>query len=454
MAFREKIELQELVDHPNETLSAEYKEWFDPSDNAARAKLARHLAAMANHGGGVIVVGFTDAMAYAGANPFTRIPWNRDTVTSIVKKYLEPSFQCNVYEVTSSAGNVHPVIEVPPHKGVPICAKAGGPVVEGKSTGIERGVYYIRKPGPESAPILTAVEWAPIIRRCAMHERAAIIAAIDAAIRGGAARPDTDEALKIWHDAARSVFVKDAQAAQQTDLIQRNFQFSYTIEPTGDEKIDLNQVEESLRRVNSEVRDLVITGWSMFYVFTKQAIAPRFETDPAIGGGEQEFLESALLRDTSVLHGGADMWRVSPDGKATILREYWEDSGSITTGTGIPPGKAFSPNLLVQSLAEFVRHARALAERFESATTVSIRCEWRGLAGRVVHDPEARWVGVDSLKATSDSRTASGRWPVGAIQNNWAEIVAELAAPVARVFGLQQIITPGWILGQAGKWRR
>jgi hypothetical protein len=287
-----------------------------------------------------------------------------------------------------------------------------------------------------------------------MHERAAIISAIDAAIRGGSARRDTDEALKIWHDTARSVFVKDAQAAEQTDLTQRHFQFSYLIESADDDKIDLNQVEEILRRVNSEVRDLVITGWSMFYVFSKQAIAPRFETDPSIGGGEQEFLESALLRDTSVLHGGADMWRVSPDGKATILREYWEDSGSTTTSARLPPGGAFSPNWLVRSLAEFVRHARGLAERFESGTAVSIRCQWCGLAGRVVYDPEARWVGVDSLRATSDSRIASGRWPVGAIQNNWAEIVAELAAPVARAFGLQQVITPGWVLGQAGKWRR
>jgi Putative DNA-binding domain len=331
MAFRENLELKELVDRPNETLSVEYKEWLDLSNNAARAKLARHLAALANHGGGVVILGFTDAMAYAGTNPFVLVQWNRDTIASIVKRYLEPSFQCDVCEVTSKAGNVHPVIEVPPHMGVPVCAKASGPTVQGKPTGIEQGVYYTRKPGPESAPVLTAAEWAPIIRRCAIHERAAIIGAIDAAIRGGPATLDTVEALKIWHDAARSVFVKDARAAQQTDLMQRHWQFSYLIESAGDEKVEANELEEVLRHVNAEARDLVSTGSSMFYVFSKHELAPQFKTDPSIGAGEEEFLECARMPDK---YTRADMWRVSPDGKATLLREYFEDPETIRSGWG------------------------------------------------------------------------------------------------------------------------
>src|ERR1051326_7461214 len=45
-------ELQELVDQPAETLEAEYKSWLDLSANAVKADLARHIAALANHGGG------------------------------------------------------------------------------------------------------------------------------------------------------------------------------------------------------------------------------------------------------------------------------------------------------------------------------------------------------------------------------------------------------------------
>jgi predicted HTH transcriptional regulator len=64
-------ELRELVDHPNETLDCEYKSWLDLStDNTARADLARHIAALANHGGGQLVFGFKDQdLTYAGPKP-------------------------------------------------------------------------------------------------------------------------------------------------------------------------------------------------------------------------------------------------------------------------------------------------------------------------------------------------------------------------------------------------
>jgi predicted HTH transcriptional regulator len=73
-----KSEYQELVDAPNETLEVEYKSWLDLSENGARADLARHIAAIANSGGGDIVFGFDDQL-------------QRDTVFAIVRKHLEPN---------------------------------------------------------------------------------------------------------------------------------------------------------------------------------------------------------------------------------------------------------------------------------------------------------------------------------------------------------------------------
>src|SRR3954447_14651308 len=94
-----------------------------------------------------------------GHNPFQKVAFNRDLISSIVKRYLEPTFQCDVQIVRSSIGNEHPVIIVPPHGATPICAKAGGPEVNGKPQGIVAGAYYTRKPGPESEAIRTATEW-------------------------------------------------------------------------------------------------------------------------------------------------------------------------------------------------------------------------------------------------------------------------------------------------------
>src|SRR5450755_143840 len=125
-----KNELRELVDSPNETLDTEYKEWLDLADNTeARADTARHIAALANHGGGRIVFGFTDSMEICPPNPFSKVTYDHDLIAGIVKKYLEPTFHCDVQIVRSTAGKDFPIVIVPPHGAVPICSNAGGPEV-------------------------------------------------------------------------------------------------------------------------------------------------------------------------------------------------------------------------------------------------------------------------------------------------------------------------------------
>jgi len=453
MPINRRDELKELVDEPNETLDDEYKSWLDLSGPEGRANLARHIAALANHGGGRIVFGFTDQLAYAGPNTNPTPLLDRDVVAGIVKKYLEPAFHCDVFRVESAAGNEHIIIVVPPHGAVPVCAKADGPMVAGRTLGIIKGTYYIRKPGPESAPISNASEWSPLIRRCLMHDRTAILAAVDASLRGAPAVPTTDDQLRKWHEAAYAMFVtKIDESKSSADLAKRNVQFSYLIERDDGEVIDHNSLCEILMRVNAEVHDLVDTGWSMFYVFSKPELAPAFTTEPAIDRGEEDFLECSLLNDTSVRDFGADSWRMSVDGKATLLREYWEDNADAALTTGLKPGSWFSPNMMARSLAEFVRHARGTAERFKTPTKVVFRCEWRGLRGRQVFDPAVLWRPGQSTSA--EARVVSETFPFSALINEWPRVVSRLGGPVARLFGIGHIFTPQWISGQSSTWRR
>jgi hypothetical protein len=85
----------------------------------------------------------------------------------------------------------------------------------------------------------------------------------------------------------------------------------------------------------------------------------------------------------------ADLWRASPDGKVTVVRDYREDI--FVPSAGMAPGSFLSPNWMVRSLAEIVRHARAFTERFENPVSVSFRCEWHGLQGRILHSPNTLW---------------------------------------------------------------
>lgn len=448
-------QLQELVDAPNETLDVEYKTWLDLARNTeAKADTARHLAALANYGGGRLVFGFNDDMSFSGPNPFPNVVYDRDLFAGLVKRYLEPTFQCDVHTVTSALGNEHPVVVVPPHGSVPICAKASGPDVNGKPKGIVQGTYYTRKPGPESAPILTPAEWHPIIRRCAMHERAAILGAIDTALRGaGQLGAPATGTLKAWHDAAHAVFLRDiAERNAPAELEKWHFQLSYSIECSEFTEIDPNQLTKELQDANNEVRDLVRSGWSLFYQFSRSGIEPYFTTDPSVGHGEKEFLECALLRDPqkSPFITAYDMWRIALDGKATQIREYWEDNPELNTQRFTAPGTWFSPNAMAQLLGELVRHARAMAERFNSATAVAFRCEWHGLGGRRLFDPRARWF-PDQI-SRNDHAVAVGTWPISTLTGNWPDIVAKLGGPVMRGFGNNSAFTPEWVLAQAPRW--
>lgn len=257
------IELRELVNSPVERLDVEYKSWLNLSgeQHEARASLARHIAALANHGGGYVVFGIDDQMNYAGINRDPNTQIDRELVASIVKRYLEPTFQCNVYEVRSTLGNGHPVIFVPPHSAFPISAKADGPKIDGKVKGISRGTYYTTKAGPESAAILNPVEWAPIIRRCVLHERSALLGALDVTLSSSGGNPFSGpnerallDELRAWHDAARAKFLQEAEKSARSseaevppELARRYYQFSYRA------KINHERILDALREINCEV---------------------------------------------------------------------------------------------------------------------------------------------------------------------------------------------------------
>ena len=53
-------ELRPLVDLPIESPGVEYKDWLDLATNHGKATLAKHAIALANHGGGHVVLGFSE----------------------------------------------------------------------------------------------------------------------------------------------------------------------------------------------------------------------------------------------------------------------------------------------------------------------------------------------------------------------------------------------------------
>ncbi|GAI57847.1 unnamed protein product, partial [marine sediment metagenome] len=172
-------QLQQLVTYPQESLEVEIKSWMDLTDNEVKAKLAKHLIALANHGGGYIIFGLKENNGFwvpdESNRPTNFNSYDQDTVNSIVQKYSEPVFHCTVYYPQRLDNNKeYPVIAVPGGHKVPIKAKRSGP----NNNFIQENSYYIRRIGPSSDIAQSAQEWDTLIQKVIRNSRDELLSAI------------------------------------------------------------------------------------------------------------------------------------------------------------------------------------------------------------------------------------------------------------------------------------
>ncbi len=163
----------------------------------------------------------------------------------------------------------------------------------------------------------------------------------------------------------------------------------------------------------------------LFYPFTIPEIKPSIHPEKLDGTGEG-LLETNLLEFETTL---PDFWRVSPNGRASLVRGYREDKHERETKPWL------SPETVLRETAELVRHARAFARRFPSASSVSFRCVWNGLKGREIGDfnPSIYW--SPGRIAIANQRTVSGEYPVIQLATSWPKIVSDLGCPILHLFG-------------------
>jgi hypothetical protein len=114
------------------------------------------------------------------------------------------------------------------------------------------------------------------------------------------------------------------------------------------------------------------------------------------------------------------------------------------------------PKLADQGAGRDRPPCEGMAERFEAATAVSLRCEWYVLSARHLYDPQANWFDERDARgdAHGDHRIASRTWPVGTLNGGWAEIVAELIAPVMRIFAPDFKITTNWVHDEVARMNK
>lgn len=454
-------DIQDLINAPCRSLEIEYKSWRNLDHPEDRAELARDIAALANHGGGFIVFGFNEGnLTPDDSNPL-RTNCTDECVNSIARTYLDPAIPCEVMTAISASGAVHLVIRVASHGTTPVCVQRDGPPVDGDKL-IEQGVYYIRKqapvwsgrtPGvscPQSGKIELSQEWISLIRRCVRNDREALLGLLDASIHGHSTEPAIGQRLLVWHRAARAAFMALVPRSPVAEsLSRRHYALTYGLELARPELLEHAQMPERLRHTVFSVQERFRSGWNLFDPPYQRATQARFILDPACGDAEVDFLETAWLRARNPGEV-ADFWRVSPRGFATIIRAYAEDQAQPPEVPPIRPGTYLSPDLLTQEIAELVCHAGTFARLFAGVLRVTFRCEWWGLAGRVLFDPEARW--AHRGPALGDHCVATLQVPLARLIHAWPEVVAQLAAPVMRAVEPDVTLDATWVREQAPRW--
>lgn len=424
--------LTDLLESPRESLEIEIKSWLNLTSNEDRANLAQAILALANYGGGYIIIGFQEEANEwipVSERPATLEQYSQDNVNDIVDRFAEPTFHCSVnHELREADGLLYPIITVPGNHRVPIRAARGGP----NGRHIQHHAYYTRGPGPCSRPIDSPTEWDTLINRCVRNRQDDLVDTIRAFLSGAQIfqpnvpiPPSREERFGEWVSESEErwrAVISERQGEPQFSL--GTWKFLYMV--IGDfSPPTLTQLQEIIRNVQGHE-----TGWPPWWTPTRNDIAPY----PYEGNVECcVFSNSDTGRFRDAAH--ADFWRISNQGMAFLMRGYEEDSHDAQR-IGIEPGTILALTLPVWRIGECLLHAERFGTRLAGASAViQAQVQWRGLRNRRI----SNWASphrmlFESLIARQDIVNSSIQVPCSSISSNLPEIVRSITAPLYEVF--------------------
>ncbi|MEH0075638.1 RNA-binding domain-containing protein [Pannonibacter sp. Pt2] len=430
--------LRDLLVAPREDLDFEVKNWLNlQGSNDDKATLAKAILALANHGGGFIVLGLTEAddgVREAEGRPATLDGYNQDLINGIVQYYCDPPFHCAVHIIPNPAGAMFPIVVVPGGHRVPVRARRAGP----NGNTIQNNAIYVRKPGPRSEMPQSAQDWDDLLARCLRNRRDEMFDQIRDLITGAvpqAELPPEPARIDEWIKTCRQRWTELTRPLPENvgpRMPHGRYCFAYEI--SGERRqIAPAQFPEALRR--SVVRH---TGWPPFWFPTRAGIEP-YPIDGAVecwlGGDQQTPPEQ---RDAA----HSDFWRVHPDGLAFLLRGYQEDGMEVQRNgrAPVPPASAFDITLPVWRTGEALLHARNLADNlFEGPTTIRFVATYEGLAGRSLASIDNRRDVWEGRRSHQDNITLETNIDTQAIDPNLPEIIHPLLSPLYALFNFFEL---------------
>jgi len=423
-------ELERLLVLPSESPAVEYKSWLALSENPGRATLAKAAIALANHGGGIIVLGMRENNNEGGALNSQRRPedlgrYSQDEVNAAINRYADPALHYEVMFATHPQTETeHAFVVVPAGTSVPVMSKRDCAGV------IAARRCYIRKPGARSEEPLTAEEWRLLLDRCVRAGRESMLDAIRAIVQGtaGVAPPaEVRNALIEFMDAGRERWHELIEPLPPNDparmpLGYREFGFELMNVPSA-------RTLQQLRGRIEEAGRLRHTGWHPFASLDRAPYTPR-----PIDGTIETWLGAP--EEGRALHDAAhsDFWRAHRDGRLMLLRGYSEDAWQ-----GIEPGRAIEISNPIWRIGEAMLFAARFARLYSDNPAIVVRCRCNGLRNRMLVSAEGRrhlrggYVCADNEAVLEIQATAAQ------IQDNLAEVLHPFLVPLYGRFSFYEL---------------
>ncbi|MEL6858538.1 MAG: ATP-binding protein [Pseudomonadota bacterium] len=436
------VELRAIIDSDREHPLIERKAWLNLTDDAVRAKAARHLCALCNSGGGWLILGAADEGGLCESNAELEATSTQDAINDIVAKYLDPPFHCERHIVAwDDHLRVCHAYRVPPHGATPVCAKRDGPHKSGKPQGISTATHYVRSTKPASVPIVSSSDWKPLIDRCVTHQREELIASISGLLSGASEVEDIDAlaefadwSLNKWSEAQPvtewTTAAKQNHSALTFRLLSKH---EDTIKPISIGSI--RTARESARdRSNNETGNMFVSSFEL------NAGSP----SPAsirIFNGSEVIVRNHVHNDGEYF-GQPYIWALSPAGLGSSVRILDEDRPEIlhaAQNRGGPGywnyGEQFSPRWQAARAFKFLRFIHYISEAFSDANQVEVEVRFNGLTGREIKNPTIGSYSYPRVALESE-RTLALKFPLSRLSSivGTSDVTAELLNPVFRLF--------------------
>lgn len=423
----ELLHLERYIVNPIEDLDAEYKGWLDLGKESNRATLAKAVIALANHGGGVIVLGFEDLPT--GLAPIPK-PTDishvtQDDINSAIHRYAEPQLHCSLHMVKHpESSSIFPVIRVPGGD-VPVMSKRDQ--TEG---GLGQHKAYVRKPGPRSEEPQTAEEWRTLLDRCVRTRREGLLESIRGIVLGQvrASEPSgTSDALEEFMDLSRDRWL-DVVKGGPVDAPYRfpygRYEFAMALtnaQPT----VSLTELKNKLA-VAQRIRT---SGWPPFLDIGVEGLNP-YPFSDCIEAWLGRPLPNNIYNDSA----HADFWRASLSGQLYIIRGYGEDVVDGASSSQRNPGKTLAIDISVIRIWEQLRVASEFSRTFANAQEIAVKCLYTGLLDRMLLSSLSPAFPIRRGTSKVNEVMLTGQFTPQQIEDNAPEALQNLMAPLFEHF--------------------